>query len=378
MASIQLRGGRWQLRVKHRLLPSAFFHTFDTEAAAREYGAQLEALLVRGIVPLELAEAQKRGSNPLLGTVIAQYKTLANVAPSDRATLDLIGRANAHIRVQAVNAAWADLWVAGMRAGQKLAPGTIRKRVECLARALDWYWRRAGEVVANPLRNMPRGYASATADEVHAAKSAGRTVPRDTQRNRRLDDAELARIRAALAGTKAPGKQRALPSDAGFALLFELILGTGLRLSEAYSLRVDQVDLARWVLNVEGSKGHRGAARPRMVPLVRRLRVPLQAWCRDRVGRVFDFWDGTPADKPRCTMRLSARFATLFAYAGVPDFTEHDLRHCATCDWVTMRDAAGRWVFGEVELCKIMGWTDTRMMLRYASLRGEDLAARLG
>ena len=133
--------------------------------------------------------------------------------------------------------------------------------------------------------NMPRGYASATADEVHAAKSAGRTVPRDTQRNRRLDDAELARIRAALAGTKAPGKQRALPSDAGFALLFELILGTGLRLSEAYSLRVDQVDLARWVLNVEGSKGHRGAARPRMVPLVRRLRVPLQAWCRDRVGR---------------------------------------------------------------------------------------------
>ena len=189
---------------------------------------------------------------------------------------------------------------------------------------------------------------------------------------------EAKRLGLKPAGTKAPGKQRALPSDAGFALLFELILGTGLRLSEAYSLRVDQVDLARWVLNVEGSKGHRGAARPRMVPLVRCLRVPLQAWCRGRVGRVFDFWDGTPADKTRCTLRLSARFATLFAYAGVPDFTEHDLRHCATCDWVTMRDAAGRWVFSEVEVCKIMGWTDTRMMLRYASLRGEDLAARLG
>ena len=115
-----------------------------------------------------------------------------------------------------------------------------------------------------------------------------------------------------------------------------------------------------------------------MVPMVKRLRVPLQNWCRDRVGRVFAFWDSTPADKTRCTLRLSARFATLFAYAGVDDFTEHDLRHCATCDWVSMRDALGRWTFSEVEVCKIMGWTDTRMMLRYASLRGEDLASRLG
>ena len=75
--------------------------------------------------------------------------------------------------------------------------------------------------------------------------------------------------------------------------------------------------------------------------------------------------------------RVSARFAVLFDYAQVPDFTAHDLRHEATCRWVELRSAGGGWLFSDVEICRIMGWSDPRMMLRYASLRGEDLAARL-
>lgn len=43
-----------------------------------------------------------------------------------------------------------------------------------------------------------------------------------------------------------------------------------------------------------------------------------------------------------------------------------------------MRDASGRWLFSEIEVCKIMGWSSTKMALRYLSLRGEDLSARLG
>lgn len=57
--------------------------------------------------------------------------------------------------------------------------------------------------------------------------------------------------------------------------------------------------------------------------------------------------------------------------------TEHDLRHEATCRWMQMRQPGGGWVFSDVEICRIMGWTSTDMMLTYASLRGEDLAARL-
>lgn len=376
--SVQPRGARFQLRVKHKLLPAAFFHTFDNADEARAYGVQLEGLLDRGIVPLELAGAEKRGSNPTLARIITQYLAESNCALSDRATVNLISSTKGDVRLLSVTPAWADLWVSGLKVEDHLAPGTIRKRVEALARVIDWYRRKMGEAVANPLRSMPRGYASPTADELAALKDAGLEQRRDEQRDRRLDAGELERIRSALAGTPRPDRQRPLPADPAFALFFELILATGMRLSEAYSLRVDQIDFARWVINVAGSKGHRGKAKPRTVPLVRSMRVPLQNWCRDRVGLVFAFWDGTPLDKPRCTSRLSNRFGTLFDYAGVDDCTEHDLRHCATCAWFELRDATGRWVFSEIEICKIMGWSDTRMALRYASLRGEDLAARLG
>lgn len=379
MASIQERAGKWQLRVVHKLLPKPFFSTFTNDVEANAYGVQLESLLDRGIVPVELLEKGKRGDNPLLLRLIEDSLSDASIAPSDRATLALLGKAVGAVRLLSVTAAWADTWVTEMKVEQHLAPSTIRKRVECLARVIDHYWRlRAGDVPANPLRMMPRGYSVATEREALALAGKNRVVKRDVQRDRRLLPEELVRIRSALAGEKRPGRERALEADAAFSLLFELIVNSGLRLSEAYGLRAEQVDVARWVLRLSGSKGHRGAIKPRVVPLVPALREPLAARCRDRVGLLFPFWDGTPEDKPLATGRLSARFATLFDFAQVPDCTEHDLRHEATCRWVELRDPAGRWVFSEIEVCKIMGWSDFKMMLRYASLRGEDLSARLG
>jgi len=379
MASIQPRGTRWQLRVVHKLLPKPFFSTFATETEARAYGVALEDLLDRGTVPAELlVQDQTRTDSTRLDKIITDYLAASNVAPSDRPVLAQISAAKGRHRLSDVTAAWADAWVGDLKTVDHLAPSTIRKRVEALARAIDWHHRRRGQTVVNPLRQMPRGYASPTVTESATLADAGLQPRRDVSRDRRLSGAELVRIRDALSGKVRPDRQRAWGDDAGFALLFELILATGMRLSEAYRLRVDQIDFARWVIRVEGSKGHRGALKPRVVPMVKPLRPLLERWCQGRVGRVFDFWDGTPADRPRCSMRLSARFATLFAYAGVDECTEHDLRHCATCDWFEMRDTAGRWVFSEIEVCRIMGWSDTRMALRYASMRGEDLAARLG
>lgn len=364
MASIQPRGGRWQLRVVHKLLPKPFFSTFGLEAEARAYGQQLEALLDRGIVPAELLAAKPDRQDPLLAAVIGDYQRAAPVAPSDLPLLMRLRLDEGAVHLSGVTAAWADAWVQRMA---HLAPSSIRKRVECLARVIDWYWRSLGLATPplNALRLMPRGYSTAS-------------TKRDTVRNRRLSGAEFAAVQSALAGVKSPTRERALVPDAGFTLLFELIVNTGLRLSEAYSLRADQIDLARWVINVEGSKGHRGAAKPRVVPLVQALRAPLAAHCRNRVGLLFAFWDGSEPDKRRATLRLSHRFATLFDYAGVPDCTEHDLRHEATCRWFELRRPNGGWVFSEIEVCRIMGWSDTRMALRYASLRGEDLSARLG
>jgi integrase len=222
----------------------------------------------------------------------------------------------------------------------------------------------------NPLRLLPRGYSVYSAVDTQDAPARV-----DVSRDRRLLPAEEARVRLALSGVKREDRERALVVDAAFVLLFDLILETGLRLSEAYRLRVDQVGAG--FLRVEGSKGHRGKVKLRTVPLKPGIRGAMEKWCEGRVGLVFPFWDMTPEGKRRATSNLSARFAVLFDYAQVVDFTEHDLRHEAACRWFELRDGQGRWALSEIEISRVMGWETLDMALRYASIRGEDLVGRV-
>ncbi len=382
---VRPRGARFELRVKHKLLPRPFYATFPTHAEADSYGQQLDAMLDAGVLPSELqASAPVAADPPVMGVVRGYLANAPHLTPSDDKLLASLLGELAEVKLSTVTYRWAGEWVRRMKLQQHLAPGTIRKRVGALARVLDWHLatHAAADAQApvNPLRLLPRGYSQYTAAERQRLESAGLAAKADTHRDRRLLQAEESAIRAALAGVKREDRERPWceRGDAGFALLFEVLVGTGLRLREAYRLRVDQVDAARGVLRVEGSKGTRGQLKPRVVPLHPHLRTALAAWCEGRVGLLWPYWDGSPADLDPATRRLSARFRTLFAYAMVADFTEHDLRHEATCRWFELRDAAGRWVFSDVEVARIMGWSNLAMALRYASLRGEDLAARLG
>lgn len=398
---VRPRGARWELRVKHRLLPRPFYATFPTEAEGFSYGQQMEAMLERGVVPAELMAKEPRAADdPLVIAVVRAYingaphltasddKLLASMV-NDQAS-ELVG-----MRVSAITYRWAGEWLRGLKLRQQLAPGTIRKRVGALARVLDWHLATAmkagdaGAAPVNPLRLLPVGYSQYT--EAEQRELAGRAppgqavvVPSDARRDRRLLPTEEAAIRQALAGIKSPSRERPWTgaADAGpdqaFELFFDVILDTGLRLREAYRLRVDQVDAAKGIIRVEGSKGARGQAKPRVVPLKRHLRERLAAWCQGRVGLLWPYWSGAAEDLDPATRRLSARFASLFKYAGVAALTEHDLRHEATCRWFELRGPDGRWVFSDVEVARIMGWSNLAMALRYASLRGEDLVARLG
>lgn len=379
--NVQARGARHQLRVRHKLLPRPFFATFDSAAEAWSYGQQLDALLARGVVPAELASEAPRGDDPLLIELIRGYTKGAPITDSDDALLGSMLPELAGVRVSRLTFAWCDQYVRQLKVGRNLAPSSIRKRVGVLARVVDWHLRRAtvaGQAApANPFRLLPRGYSSYSRAEAAELEGKGKSAKRDIERDRRLHPDEEARIRAALAGQRRPDRERALAVDPALAMLFTLVLETGLRLREAYRLRVDQVDLGRGILHVDGSKGHRGVIKPRTVPIKATLASELRTYLRGRVGLLFPFWSGAPEDLDKATARLSARFAVLFDYAQVPDLTEHDLRHEATCRWVELRSPRGGWVFSDIEVCRIMGWKDPRMMLRYASLRGEDLAARL-
>ena len=376
MASIQKRGERFQLRVKHKLLPRPFFFTFDTEDEARTYGSQLEALLKRGIVPQELLVKPQPVDDPLLTRVASDYSSQFPVTRSDSALLSVVLPEIVGVRLSGVTYRWVEQYVAELKRKRNLAPGTIRKRVGLLGRVFDWHARRvhsSGAAVANPFRLLPAGYSTYSRED-----SALVTPKQDVQRDRRLSEEEAERILAALGGKKRIDRERRFTDDAAFGLLYRLIVDTGLRLFEAYRLTVDRIDLQYNVIRVEGSKGARGARKPRVVPIKVLLREPLRAWCEGRSALVFPYWDGTEEGRPGATGRLSQRFRGLFTYAEVDDFTEHDLRHEAACRWFELRHHDGRWVFSDIEICRIMGWTDPRMALRYASLRGEDLSSRLG
>lgn len=371
-SSIQERSGRFQLRVSHGLMPRPFFFTFPGRAEAEEYRDRLVDLLARGIVPAAMLERDAPTHDPLMVELIRDYSKATPVTASESGLLDVLVKEMLGVRLSRVTAAWVDRYVTDLKTRKRnLSPGTIRKRVGVLARVLDWHQRQTDSKQPNPFRTLPRGYS------VYADTDAAEPK-HDVVRDRRLSPDESRRIDAALAGEKREGRERPWGNDPAITLLYRLIVDTGLRLSEAYRLRVDQVDLVRNIIHVEGSKGARGRLKPRVVPIKHELREPLRKWCTNRVGLIFPFWDGTPAGRKKATGALSARFATLFAYAQVDDCTEHDLRHEATCRWVLMRHPNGGWMFSDLEVCRIMGWSDPRMMLRYASLRGEDLSARLG
>jgi len=382
-SNIQERSGNCQLRVTHKLLKKPFFATFDQRAEAERVRDQFEAMLASGVVPAELIAGPARGTHdPLIIEVVRSYLKTAPATDSDDALLGVVLSEVVGVRLSKLTFRWVEDWVRSLKVRDNLAPGTIRKRVGALARVIDWHHiREAGkdsQLPANPLRLMPRGYSVYSKDEAAQVAMHGKAPKADVKRDRRLHPGEEVRIRAVLMGEKVAHKERPLVADPHLLLMFTLIVNTGMRLFECYRLTVDRVDLERRVIRVDGSKGHRGAAKPRVVPITSELAETLRPFCADRVGLLFPYWSGVKEDRPNCSSRLSQRFSAAFDYAKADDLTEHDLRHEATCRWVEMRAPGGGWMFSDIEICRIMGWTKMEMMIRYASLRGEDLSARLG
>lgn len=226
--NVQPRGTKFQLRVKHRLLPKAFFSTFPDEVEARSYGDRLQALLDRDIVPQELlADAPRGPDDPLLFNVIGDYIKHAPVTASDRALLGLMTSELAGVRVGGVSVLWASGYVTRLKIKSHLAPSSIRKRVGVLGRVLDWHLRKilaAGvHPPSNALRLLPSGYSGYTEADAAELAKRGLDIKRDVVRDRRLGPGEEARILDALAGKKRADRERALKPDETFTMFYHLI-----------------------------------------------------------------------------------------------------------------------------------------------------------
>lgn len=372
------KSGRYELRIRSKLLPKDVYLTFDDEAEAHAYGDQAKSLLADGIVPAAFLDTKVKPLDTV-AEIVRAWRFKGDLSPSDDDVLTHVLADLGAMRLDQLTYSWAETWVAQLKRKTNLAPGTIRKRVGGLARAIDWYLRSHPDIqIANPMRLLPRGYATYTARDAELIRGTDAVVKTDVERDRRLLPEEEAAVMQALAGEKRPGRERALPADPAFRLLFLLILNTGVRLREAYTLRRRQVSES--VVRVQSGKSRAGVPEYRNVPLVRHLRPLLADWVKDMApdALIFPYWDGDPEELARATSKLSRRFGTLFDYAGVDGMTEHDLRHEATCRWFEMRAADGSWLYREGEIRRIMGWSaKSPMPARYASFRAEDLAARL-
>jgi integrase len=387
--SVQKRGeSKFQLRVTDKLLPKPFIHTFEDESSARNYGEQLRTLLKRGVVPRELLEGPTETKDDLLfDQVIRGYLANNAIARTTEDTVAVIRTEVAGVRLSQITYEWVEGYVAGLkqRKHKNLTPGSIRKRVGVLATIMNWHIARStskGQApMANVFKLLPTGYSLYSRTDAQLLQARGQKPKRDTQRDKRLhpgDEEKILSVFEKANGQFQHGLQRQVYLDPAFRLLYLTVVDTGMRLLEAYRLRIEALDFDKRLIRVEGSKGWHGNIKPRTVPMKRRIHDELKAFCAGRTeGFVFPYWDGSEESRHNLTAKLSARFTSLFHYAGLPDLREHDLRHEATCRWLELRDPRGGWLFSDVEICRIMGWTNTRMMLRYASLRGEDLADRL-
>lgn len=124
--NIQERDGRFQLRIKHKLLDCPYFFTFDTEAEAEaeEYRDTLKSYLKHGIQPDAPATL-----DPLAMEVVRSYEKLGPVTPFDAEMLSATMGDFLGVRVSSITAEWVDAFVKYPKMVANNSPGTIRKKV---------------------------------------------------------------------------------------------------------------------------------------------------------------------------------------------------------------------------------------------------------
>ena len=383
----QKPSGKWEIGLRHPSLPGGRrYFTFDTEAEANAYAEQWRIMKMSGIEPPAELLKPKALTDATLAQVVRAWANSGHAAPTQQSALGSLVMEVGAIRLEDATYAWLNKYLQHLKVEKNLAPGSIRHRIQALGRCIDeWMRHHPGLVMQNPVRLLPKGYSSYNERDRAMVEAAGKTAKADVARDRRLNPGEEAKIVWALSGGQREDRERGLQLKGGNALLtmFLLIVGTGLRLKEAYTLRRNQIDMNEKVIRVQSSKQWRGKVVFRDVPMRPEVHEALSAYLSTRAmlpqAWLFPFMDEQPdIDIKTVSQRLSFRFKLAFEYAGVFGLREHDLRHEATCRWLEMRDATGNWMFRQEEVNRIMGWSaNSTMAQRYASFRGADLAARM-
>lgn len=337
------RSGTYEIVIKHHTLPKPIHSSADTEAQARAWAEKVEAQIAAGTLPGEFyidpADAKRT-----VAAWLGDYAETAHPSPSDQPLIPIVSKEVGHWLLNRITQKQLDEWVSAMKA-RKLTPGSIKKRVGCLARALDIAVHRE-LIPINVARNLPRNYA--------AYGPADDSCITDTARDRRLEPGEEDRLRAVLSAQ--PDLQH----------FFTLALETAMRMSEMYTLTWDQVDIGKKTIFLTKTKN----GDKRQVPMSSVTVKLLKSMPRKEGGDlVFPFFEDK--DRRKTTLRLGYHWRQTAKKANCDDLHFHDLRHEATCRLFE------RTKLSDLQISLITGHRDPRMLRRYSNLRGSDLANAL-
>jgi integrase len=373
MAGKRQRPNGWEYVIKRAgLLDKPIYLTFADEKEGDAFVAKVEKLLDKGIIPTELRAPSRIDT---ITDLVREYERDAHPTAKDRAALGTIIKSKGPTRLSSINAGWVDDWISELKRVDKLAPATIRAKVGALARCTDWGMRKGHVLMPDhPLRTLPDGYAQYT--KTDAAMAGEARV--DVERDRRLEPGEFEKVSAVIVGGVLPRKQRPLALDDPKALwcMFVLAVESAMRMREMFTLTLDQVDLAKRTAFLDKTKN----GDKRQVPLSSVAVATLTAYLELRTaagakGRdvLFPWWDGdtNPKKLDKTSDYLSKLYIGIFEAANCADLKFHDLRHEATSRLFE------KTTLSETQIMKITGHKSHRMMMRYANLRGSDLAARL-
>lgn len=369
----QFPNGTWQYTFKKAgVLDKPLYLTFTDEAEGDEYAARLDALLDRGIVP---TEHRPQSRIVRLDQLAREYELDAHPSVKDRGALNACLKRWGETLLPKINAKWVDGIIEEMKRFEKLAPASIRARIGALARCTDWGMRKGHLTMPDhPFRTLPDGYAQYSKADVAAAG----VKRQDIERDRRLEEGEYERVLSLIDHGVLARKQRPLTIEYPKAhrVLFILAVESAMRLSEMYTLSVDQVDLAKKTVFLDKTKN----GDKRQVPLSSVAMALLREHMVEREipdehpqELVFPWWGGDRSPKARADVSgyLSKRYIDIFEQAGCEGLKFHDLRHEATSRLFE------KTTLSESQIMKITGHKSHRMMMRYANLRGSDLAAAL-
>lgn len=400
--AVRPHGKKFQVRIIDKRLPKGkHFRSFASSTDADHYEKEVLASLNRGVVPAFILEedspvnaGQSYVKSGMLSDLVAAYREHnASISATDRDLCQILTHYINKTKIQDVTYPWLESFAKFLRVDENLAPNSIRGRVGCLGRAWRWY-HAANEIDApDPWEKLPEGYSIVTSKkEIEQILESGGEIKDGAPRNRRLAPGEYEAIIDVLDGKKVQDDvKQPLIANPEMRALFILITNTGMRLREAYRLRVSSLvesdGVERSLAIVQTTKGHRGKVPTREVPILKIVKRELNPWI-EQLGEGADLlfpgiWDGSNVEEDlrKTSNSIARKFKNVFKQAGANDLNEHDLRHEATCRWFTLKDPdSGGWFYNQYEIMDFMGWTSPNMISRYLSLRGSSAsrAARAG